>query len=194
MSEVNPQMTKGPSRHGPADPLRPVKDPEIMILRPDGFSVVRHAYGDGHIFEYAIPKGMNIGAETSYYTVPFFEGQVISAHSDRKASYVGVWIPRNPENTGSLPFEGAPMPFEFGHCKPVGEPQTLHESNNLFVIRVPYDGGWLYKVTRTLGIPWPNPMEVICLQDVVGNPVIGVEVNSLLYTTKFWIPYDRVPA
>lgn len=193
-AQTNQKTTQGPSGHGPADPFHPIGDPEILLFRPGKVSVTRQEYEDGHIWEYVVPRGRKMDAEATFYSVPLHCGDVISAWSDTKTSYLSVWLPRSGDKTTTSAVEGTPMAFEFGHCQPTGETQVLHESSSLYVIRIPYDGGWLYRVIRTLGIPWPDPREVTCLQTVVGNPVIGVEVYGLLYVTKFWIPADKAPA
>lgn len=192
--ETTSNPPRGSLCHGPADPFHPIGEPEILTHSPVGLSVVRQEYEDGHIYEYVVPKGMSIDHDTSYYTVPFFQGHLISACMEGGFSYVSVWIAKNAEAGGSALLEEFKERHVFDHCSPLAPPQTLHESSNLYVIRTRYATGWVYRVVRTLGIPWPNPMEVPCLQTVVGCPVIGVETQGMIYTTKFWITFDRAPA
>ncbi|MEO3863425.1 hypothetical protein [Acrocarpospora sp. B8E8] len=181
MDETQPnqsQITKaGAAGWGPKNPLCPITELEVLGEHPSGVQVVCLGYEDGYLYEYKIPKGVVISPEIPNLLHPLFRGRILRAFSEDNCNFLSVWVPIGDQLAPGVDYA----------TTPAEDYETLHRDSRIFVGRLRFNTGWVYRVVVQLGYPWPTPAQIPCMEPTLVSPVIGVDQNDMDYVIKFWV-------
>ncbi len=165
-----------------------------MLTHPgSGVHVIRQKYDDGYIYEYMVPRGVNLGPDVAYYAMPFFTAKMMRTYDDSGRHYVSIWVPHEEAEVYDDLFQTAASQPDFDYQSSPESPQeVLHEDERLLVARERYKTGWLYLVKVELGFPWPSFYQVPSLTPTRAAPIVAVERVGTGFITKFWVA-DNAP-
>lgn len=187
MTQIPHSGPNGPSKHGPEDPFRPVGDLEVLTHPSSGVHVIRQEYSDGYIYEYMMPKGLELDPRERQ-AMPFATATVLRTYEEGDFSFVAVWVPNGETETYEKAYRKAvSMPdFEYD-AGPTGDLEVLHEDAHVQVARQRYSSGWVYLVELQLGFPWPSFFLIPSLTPTRTAPIVSIEPSGTAFLSKFWV-------
>ncbi|MEU7830341.1 hypothetical protein [Nonomuraea sp. NPDC049129] len=187
MTKTPKHMPKGPSKHGPGDPLRPTGDLEVLTHPSSGVHVIRQEYSDGYIYEYMMPKGLELDPREQH-TIPFATAKILRTYEEGDFTFIAVWVPNREAGVYEKAYQKAVgLPdFEYD-AGPTGDLEVLHEDAHVRVARERYSSGWVYLVELQLGFPWPSFFLVPSLTPTRTAPIVSIESSGTAFLSKFWV-------